>query len=480
MDIQAPPGVFDILPKSPKERWKNSHLWRHVEDIIRTTAEQYGYQEIRTPIFERTELFHRGVGETTDIVSKEMYTFIDKGDRSLCLRPEGTAPVARAYIEHHLGQESMVQKFYYIGPMFRYERAQAGRYRQHHQFGAEAIGNSAPEQDAELIDMVYTLYTRLGLKNLRVMVNTIGNTACRISYKEALQSYLNEYYDKLSEDSQNRFKKNPLRILDSKDPQDKEILANAPSILEFLSPESKEHFARLLILLNSLNIPYEINDKMVRGLDYYNRTVFEIVADELGAQNSIGGGGRYDGLIGMLGGEETPSTGFATGIERIIQTLIGQNVALPEPYRPTIFLIAMGEEAKIPCFEILHGLRQHGIKAVMDFSNRKLGKVMGQASQLGSKFVVVVGSNELQSKLVELKNMDTGEKIQAPLYHLSRILRVEAEGADFVKVWKELNTPFEESTEAEFFVKKLKNSIDGTQRLTEELQSAMKKIQDIL
>ncbi len=398
MDIKAPPGVFDILPKDPQEEWHNSHLWQFVERVMRNTAEQYGFQEIRTPIFERTELFQRGVGETSDIITKEMYTFIDKGERSLSLRPEGTAPVARAYIEHHLSHDSPVQKFYYIGPMFRYERAQAGRYRQHHQFGVEAIGNSSPEQDAELIDMLYTLYTRLGLKNLRVMVNSIGDAPCRIKYKEALKNYLKQYFDQLSEDSQKRFEKNPLRILDSKDPQDKEIVAKAPSILEFLSEDCKKHFEQLLLLLNSLEIPYEINDKIVRGLDYYNRTVYEVVAEELGAQNSIGGGGRYDGLIKELGGDDTPSTGFATGIERIIQAMLGQKAETPQSYHPTIFLIPLGDEAKIPCFQILNNLRINGIKAQMDFSGRKLGKIMNYANQLGSKFVVVIGDNELKTK----------------------------------------------------------------------------------
>jgi len=480
MDIKAPPGVFDILPKDPKEEWRNSHLWNWVETTIRETAEQYGYQEIRTPIFERTELFKRGVGESTDIVSKEMYTFQDKGERSLTLRPEGTASVARAYVEHRLDHDSPLQKLYYISPMFRYERAQAGRYRQHHQFGAEAIGNASPEQDAEMIDMLYTLYTRLGLKNLKVMVNSIGDVECRKNYREALTLFLQKYFDKLSEDSQRRLEKNPLRILDSKDPEDIKIIANAPSILEFLSPECKEHFAKLLKLLNALEIPYEINDKIVRGLDYYNRTVYEIIASELGSQNSIGGGGRYDHLIETLGGSDTPATGFATGIERIIQSILGQKIPLPTPHRPTLFLIPMGEAAKIPSFQILHNLRKNGIKSQMDFSGRKLGKIMSYANQIGAKFVAVIGDNELETKQVELKNMETGEKILAPIFHLARILRVEVEGEDFIRIWKEMNAPFDQPLEAEFFLKKIIQSIDSTKHLTTELQTAMQKMQEIL
>lgn len=479
MDYKAPPGVFDILPKDPKEKWRCTYLWNYVEETIRGIAEEYGYQEIRTPLFEKTELFKRGVGESSDIVSKEMYTFVDKGSRSLTLRPEGTASVARAYIEHRLDTEAPLQKLYYIGPMFRYERAQAGRYRQHHQFGAEAIGNPSPEQDAEMIDLLYSLYQRLGLKNLRVMLNCIGDAECRQRYRTALIEYLKGFQSQLSEDSQKRLEKNPLRILDSKDPADCAIMEKAPSILEFLSEECKQHFAQLLCLLNALEIPYEINPKIVRGLDYYNRTVYEIVAQELGSQNSIGGGGRYDTLIKTLGGPDAPATGFATGIERIIQTMIGQNVALPEPYRPTIFLIAMGEEAKLSCFRILRELRQHNIRAQMDFSQRKLQKIFGYADQIRAKFVAVVGDNELKSGLIELKNMETGEKRHAPLYRLPKILKMEAEGEDFIRIWKEMNTPFEDPLEAEFFLEKIKHSIDHTKELTLELQAAMKKIEQM-
>ncbi|NGX42219.1 MAG: Histidine--tRNA ligase [Chlamydiae bacterium] len=480
MDIKAPPGVFDILPKDPKEAWRCSHLWNYVESIIRETAEQFGYQEIRTPMMEKTELFQRSVGEATDIVSKEMYTFEDKGGRLLSLRPEGTAPVIRALLEHHLTHESPIQKFYYIGPMFRYERAQAGRYRQHHQFGAEAIGAGSPEQDVEVIDLLYTVYTRLGLRNLRVLINSIGDMECRRKYREALQSYLKKYFDQLSEDSQRRFEVNPLRILDSKNPKDKEILAGAPSILDFLNEECRKHFEEVQNLLKVLKIPYEVSDKIVRGLDYYNRTVFEVTAEELGAQNSIGGGGRYDDLIHQLGGPELPALGFGAGLERIIQVMLKQNVFTPEPYRPTLFLIPLGEKARTKCFELLHELRTAGIHVQMDFSRRKLGKVMSYANQIHSKFVAVVGDNELESKQVELKDMTTGETLVAPLFHLSRILRIEVEGEDFIRIWKEMNAPFEQPIEAEFFLKKLKQSIESTQHLTKELQVAMKKMEELL
>jgi histidyl-tRNA synthetase len=422
MKYPIPPGVFDIIPVDSHEFWKSSYLWVFVEEIIRKTVSDYGYQEIRTPLFERTELFQRSVGDTSDIVSKEMYTFEDKGGRSLSLRPEGTAPVMRAFIEHHLDQTAPIQKLYYIAPMFRYERAQAGRYRQHHQFGAEAIGNGTPEQDAELIDLLYTLYQRLGLKNLSLFINSIGDAASRQAFRQALKDYLAPHVPLLSPDSQVRFEVNPLRILDSKDPRDMAIVAHAPSILDFLSDDEKGHFEDLKRLLTLLKIPYQVNPLLVRGLDYYNKSVFEVVAGELGAQNSIGGGGRYDGLLQTLGGPNLPSIGFGTGIERILQTMINQNVTLPHREHPTLFLIPLGEKAKMACFEILHTLRQQGIPSQMDFSGKKVGKLLQYADQIGSTYVAVIGDHELDSQEVELKHMTTGQKIKIPLTELIHTL----------------------------------------------------------
>ena len=409
MKITTPPGVFDILPNDPKNPWRNSHLWNYVEALIRETAFHYGYQEIRTPLFERTELFERGVGETSDIVSKEMYTFEDRGGRMLSLRPEGTAPVIRAFIQNQLSQQSTIHKLFYICPMFRYERAQAGRYRQHHQFGAEAIGVGSPEQDVELIDLIYTLYQRLGLKDLEVHISSIGDSDTRQKYKSALKDYLRHYFDQLSPESQARFEVNPLRILDSKDTRDKKIVTQAPSILDFLTSESRDHFETVKKLLEQLNIPYEVNVHIVRGLDYYDKTVFEIITKELGAQNSIAGGGRYDELMKQLGGPDLPAMGFGAGLERIIQTMLKQQVPCPEPYRPIIFFIPLGDEAKEMCFTLLHDLRHNGIPAQMDFSGRKLGKVMQYADQIRAKYVAVVGENELKTKVVQLKEMESGK-----------------------------------------------------------------------
>jgi histidyl-tRNA synthetase len=425
MKYPIPPGVFDIIPIDSQEAWKSSHLWSYVEQVMRETARDYGYQEIRTPLFERTELFQRSVGDTSDIVSKEMYTFEDKGGRSLSLRPEGTAPVMRAFIEHQLHQKSPVQKLFYIASMFRYERAQAGRYRQHHQFGAEAIGNASPEQDAELIDLLYTLYQRLGLQNLTLLINSLGGPAGRLAFRQALIDYLIPHASLLSPDSQMRFHTNPLRILDSKDPRDRDIVAHAPSILDFLSEEECDHFEDLKRLLTLLRIPYQVNPFLVRGLDYYNRTVFEVVSDELGAQNSIGGGGRYDGLLSNLGGPDLPSIGFGTGIERILQTMINQAIPLPQPHHPFLFLAALGEKAKETSFELLHTLRLQGIPAQMDFGNKKVGKILQYANQIGAKYVIVIGDHELETQEAELKEMATGHKEMILLSALVETLKIK-------------------------------------------------------
>ncbi len=480
MKYPIPPGVFDIIPKDNQETWKSSYLWDFVEKTIRETAKDFGYQEIRTPAFERTELFQRSVGETSDIVSKEMYTFEDKGGRSMSLRPEGTAPVMRAFIENQMHVAAPIHKLFYIGPMFRYERAQAGRYRQHHQFGAEAIGNQSPEQDAELIDLLYTLYQRLGLKNLSLNLNSIGDLSCRLAFKQALKDYLRPHLASLSQDSQNRFETNPLRILDSKDPRDKEIVAQAPSILDFLNEESRQHFEKLKQLLTQLKIPYQVNPLLVRGLDYYNKTVFEVVAGELGAQNSIGGGGRYDGLISDLGGPDLPSIGFGTGIERIIQTMINQGISLPTPPNPSLFLIPLGEEAKRVCFTLTHELRQHGIPCQMDFSGKKMGKLLQYADQIGSTYVAVIGDQELENQEVELKEMATGKKFKLAINELTPTLKIDVKGQTYLKLWEELSAPFASEEQNQFFAEKLRTSLLQTQKLTDQVHHNIEKMKKLV
>jgi histidyl-tRNA synthetase len=422
MELKAPPGVFDIIPSDPKELWKSSYLWAWLEKTMHELAKCYSLQEIRTPIFEKTELFCRVVGETSDIVTKEMYSFVDRGNRDLTLRPEGTAPVIRAFIEHHLGEKQGEQRLFYIAPMFRYERSQAGRYRQHHQVGVEIIGSKAPETDAELIDMAYTFYSNLGLKNLSIAINSLGNKESRQKYKEALKVYLEAHIDALSKDSQIRLEKNPLRILDSKAPVDQAIIAKAPSILDFLDEESKAHFEQTLSCLKALNIPFHVNPMLVRGLDYYNKTVFEIVSTNLGAQNSIGGGGRYDGLIKELGGPDLSACGFGSGMERILQALIAQNAPLPSPNTPTLFLIPLSDEAKKVAFLTQKTLRDAKISVQMDSSGKKLNKAMGIANQSGAKFLAVIGDDELATKTFALKDMQSGLTVKVPFADLKQFL----------------------------------------------------------
>lgn len=422
MEYHIAKGVFDILPKDPDAEglWRESHLWQYIEGVIRKIADQFGFREIRTPLFEHTELFTRSIGKGTDIVSKEMYSFEDKGGRHLSLRPEGTAPVMRAFIEKNLDQLSPKHKFFYIYPMFRYERGQAGRYRQHHQFGVEAIGESSFLQDVEVIELLYSFLESLGLKKLTLHLNSIGSKECRENFKEALKKFLLPHFEELSKESQERFASNPLRILDSKNPQDKKVLKEAPSILDFLDEESKIHFESVCHFLKAASIPFVINPYLVRGLDYYNRTVFEVTAEELGAQNSLGGGGRYDGLIKELGGPDLPSCGFGAGIERILQTAIAQEVYLPEKPSSSLFLIPLGERALAKCFELLCSLRKKGANVEMDFSGKKLKNALRYADSIKVRYVAVIGENELEKAEVELKEMKTGITTNISFEHLEK------------------------------------------------------------
>lgn len=402
-------GVFDIVPfePDPKSFWRSSHLWQFVEEKARSFSTLYGFQEIRTPIFESSELFHRTIGDATDIVSKEMYTFRDKADRLLALRPEGTAGVMRSFIEKGLFQHTKRNKFFYLMSMFRYERQQLGRYRQHHQFGVEALGIASPMQDAEVIALLYSFLKELGLKNLALQIHSLGTSKSRESYKKVLKETLLPHFNELSPESQQRFQTNCLRILDSKDPKDKQILKKVPHLQEFLNTEEKEHFLELLSLLDMLQIPYVINPLLVRGLDYYDHTVFEVTTSDLGAQNSIGGGGRYDRLVEELGGPNTPAIGFGAGLERIIQTMIAQNVTLPEVPAPTIYLIPLGEEAKKRALLLTMQLRDAKIFAEIAMEEKKLKAHMRQADLIRAKYVVVLGEEEIKTERIQLKSMQT-------------------------------------------------------------------------
>lgn len=422
MQFQIPKGTFDILPYGTEDVWRQSTLWQYVEDIIRKTSADYGYSEIRTPIYERSELFDRGVGETSDIVSKEMFTFQDKGGRSISLRPEGTSSVMRSFIENRLTHLGSVHKFFYIGPMFRYERPQSGRYRQHHQFGIEAIGVAAPEQDAEVIDLLLQVYQRLGIHGLKVHLNTVGDPASRLAYRTALMDFLRPLLYDLSPDSQMRFEKNPLRILDSKDPKDKSILQGAPSILEYLSGAAKEHFEELCRSLDLLGIPYTIDPRLVRGLDYYNKTVFEVVSENLGAQSTIGGGGRYDGLISSFGGPDLPGVGFATGLERVLQVMAAQGTKLPKKNHLSLYLIPLGMDAKSKCLQLVTECRHKGIAAGIELATQKIQTAMQNAVRLEATYSAVIGSDELEKRVMQLKTMATREAREVPFERLLAFL----------------------------------------------------------
>lgn len=407
MKYSQPKGTFDVLPQQLKEvdSWNLVNKWQYVENIVRTTSLEYGFQEIRTPIFESTDLFIRSVGDSSDIVSKEIYSFEDKGGRSMSLRPEGTAPIIRAFIENHLYQFGSDHKFFYIGPYFRYDRPQAGRFRQFHQFGIEAIGRSDPFQDAEVIDLLCEVYNRLGLKNLIVLINSVGDIQSRTTYTHALLNYLRPYHQELSPESQERFKKNPLRILDSKNAKDIELLKGAPSLLEYLSDSCKKHFEQVCNALTLLDIPFHIEPKLVRGLDYYNKTVFEVTSNVLGAQNTLGAGGRYDGLIKALGGPDLPSIGFGTGIERLLYTMEGQHVHFPPPPTPFIFLIALGESTHAAAFELLCHLRHAHIPTEIYLKNPKMQKALQEASASHALYSVIIGEQEIAKQTAQVKNM---------------------------------------------------------------------------
>lgn len=420
MKYSQPKGTFDVLPRQLKEEdgWKLSHKWRYVENIMSQAALDYGFKEIRTPIFESTDLFIRSAGDASDIVSKEMYTFEDKAGRSLSLRPEGTAPVIRAFIENHLYQFGTDHKLFYTGSYFRYDRPQAGRFRQFHQFGIEAIGRSDPFQDVEIIDLLSEIYRRLGIKNLNVLINSVGDQKSRDDYKVSLLTYLKPYYNDLTKESQERFTKNPLRILDTKDLKEIELLKTAPSLITYLSDECKKHFDIVCNALVNLGINFHIDSRLVRGLDYYNKTVFEITSNVLGAQNTIGAGGRYDGLIKSLGGPDLPSIGFGTGIERVLYTMEGQKCFFPKPSSPFIFLIALGDICHNLAFNMICKLRHQGISSELYLKTAKMQKAIQEASSSNALYTVIIGEQELEKGVAQLKNMFSRESEEISLNSL--------------------------------------------------------------
>jgi histidyl-tRNA synthetase len=411
--INAPRGTADILPA---DSWK----WQVVERIARELGDLYHYAEIRTPIFEHTELFHRGVGETSDVVNKEMYSFDDRGGRSITLRPEGTAGVVRAAIESRLlAQEGARAKVYYIGPNFRYERPASGRLRQHHQFGVEAFGSPEPEQDVECILLQMDFYRRCGVKDLELQVNSLGDRESKARYRDALVAFLTPKRDQLSEDSQRRLTENPLRILDSKDPRDQAAAQGAPPASESLSDKSRAHFDRVQKLLADAKVPFRVNPNLVRGFDYYTDTLWEVTAGGLGAQNALGGGGRYDNLVEQLGGRPTPGVGFGSGIERLLLALEAQGVQLQNAQPALVWLVAHGDQAREHNWNLLLELRAAGIAADMDVSGRSVKAQFKVADREHAAYCVVVGDNELAAGTVVLKDLKTGEQTTIPRTELS-------------------------------------------------------------
>ena len=401
-------GTEDVLPK-------DSYRWQFVEDVMRKESAAYGFKEIRTPVFEHTELFARGVGQTTDVVQKEMYTFDTKGGESVTLRPEGTAGAARAILEHGLVNDSLPIKASYFVSCYRYEKPQAGRLREFHQFGLECYGTQSPVADAELICAAQSIFDRLGIKQLRLEINSIGCPACRAEYHKALKEYFYGYKDELCETCNSRLEKNPMRILDCKSPVCSKIAQGAPKITDYLCDECKEHFASVQKYLDAAGVEYTVNPTIVRGLDYYTKTVFEFVTDFIGAQGTVCGGGRYDGLIEELGGKHLPSLGFAMGIERLLMLMDKQGIEIPKPSTCDLYVAVMGESASLKSFEIIKAVRSCGLIAETDVVGRGLRAQMKYADKIGAKFSMVLGDNEIEQGKAVIKNMSSGEQTEIVL-----------------------------------------------------------------
>ena len=400
---KKPRGTEDVLPR-------DSYRWQFLEDLFRDEARAFGYRELRTPVFEHTHLFERGVGDTTDVVQKEMYTFLTKGGDSITLRPEGTAGAARAFLEHGLHNEPLPVKVCYLTSCYRYEKPQAGRLREFHQFGMECYGTSSPAADAEMITAAHNIFERLGLKNIRLEINSIGCPKCRAEYHKALKEYFSQYQDELCDDCKGRLERNPMRLLDCKVPRDHEIASGAPTVLDYLCDECRDHFESVKSYLDAFGVEYTVNPTIVRGLDYYTKTVFEFISGDIGAQSTICGGGRYDGLIEELGGNPMPALGFAAGIERLLLTLDAQGIELPEPSPCDIYIANMGGRAHIKAAELTNALRKAGMYAEFDVVGRGLKAQMKYANKLGARFSIVLGDDELDQSVGRLKDMQTGEQ----------------------------------------------------------------------
>ena len=411
-------GTQDVLPAVS---FKN----QFVEHTALEIAGNYGFKEIRTPVFEHTELFERGVGDTTDVVQKEMYTFSDKGDRSITLRPEGTAGAVRSFLEHGLYNEPMPQKLCYVTSCYRYEKPQAGRLREFHQFGIECLGTASPAADAEIISVANDIFGYLGVRGLKLEINSIGCPKCRKEYHKALAAYFESHIDELCETCKGRLERNPMRILDCKSPVCSAIAKDAPKVTDYLCDECDDHFKKVQSFLKAMGIKFEVNPSIVRGLDYYTRTVFEFVSDSIGAQGTVCGGGRYDGLIEELGGSHAPALGFGMGLERLLLLMENQGLPFPEPEKCNLYIASMGDAALVKAAEIAGALRREGIFTEFDVVGRSVKAQMKYANKIGAKFTVVIGDSELESGIVKLKNMSDGEENEIKLSEFE---------ADFIRI----------------------------------------------
>ena len=406
MKFRSIKGTYDVLPDV-------SNKWKSIESYIHKNLNRAGYNEIRTPIFENTELFKRSVGLDSDVVSKEMYSWIDQGGTDLTLKPEYTASVVRSYIQNNLGASVPVSKLYYIGDLFRRERPQKGRYRQFRQFGIEAIGSKYPEQDSEVISIAYNLITGLGINDITLKLNSIGSSETRKNYKQALLKFLKPKYDQLSETSRNRFDSNPLRILDTKNKSEIELLKKAPKITEYLSKEDDLHFTEVKTYLNDLSIPFTLDTNLVRGLDYYTRTTFEIASNTLGAQDAICGGGRYDKLVGSLGGKPSPAVGFAAGLERLLLAM-GDKNELANKEIKKIYLIGLGDKARSTMMKILNNIRSSGYYVEFDSLRRSLKAQLRESNKLGASITIIIGEQEMEEQCAQIKDLKSGNQESVP------------------------------------------------------------------
>ena len=406
MKFRSIKGTYDVLPDV-------SNKWKSIESYIHKNLNRAGYNEIRTPIFENTELFKRSVGLDSDVVSKEMYSWIDQGGTDLTLKPEYTASVVRSYIQNNLGASLPVSKLYYIGDLFRRERPQKGRYRQFRQFGIEAIGSKYPEQDSEVISIAYNLITGLGINDITLKLNSIGSSETRKNYKQALLKFLKPKYDQLSETSRNRFDSNPLRILDTKNKSEIELLKKAPKITEYLSKEDDLHFTEVKTYLNDLSIPFTLDTNLVRGLDYYTRTTFEIASNTLGAQDALCGGGRYDKLVGSLGGKPSPAVGFAAGLERLLLAM-GDKNELANKEIKKIYLIGLGDKARSTMMKILNNIRSSGYYVEFDSLRRSLKAQLRESNKLGASITIIIGEQEMEGQCAQIKDLTSGNQESVP------------------------------------------------------------------